>query len=297
MSLFYYPYPATAPIVSVPILVEINANMVPIVINALERYKYRQFWASDADYERGYYELCNLEVAIMASTSDITTAIDRLYRLLDTSLNGVVYDLVSEETGVVAPAIPPVPSAFQPVEPASLRSQVARLHQLSENLVTGSELVGEFAMTGASNLDWFGSLQGRIRDLQGEINQGWFGIGGQPATVADLVRTLRVGSDEDRARITDAIDAIADGTDTVNLGEAAAVFNTIKGLFTDVAEVTGEGAILGTLIASSVATSAMLGSLAAKIDGLNTAITALAAILPAVDEVEPRLTEIRDLLA
>lgn len=295
MSLFYYPYPASAPIVSVPLLVEINANMVPIIISAMERYKYRQFWASEADFNRGVQLINECEVALLTGVTGITDAIDRVYRLLDTALNGAVYSVETSAPLVVTPEIPPVPSAFQPTTPEGLRSQLARIHQLSENLVTGAELSGAFAMDGASNLDWGGSLQARIAALQGEINEGWFGIGGQPATVADIVRSLAVGNDDDVERITGAIDAIS-GNSGIDVGDAATVLNTVRDLFTDTASLTGEGAILGTLIAGSIATSGMLGHLASKLDAVVTALSQIVPLVTALDEVEASLADIRTLL-
>lgn len=237
MSIFYYPYPGTAPATDEHIIVEINARIVPLIISSLERYKYRQFWATEADYQNGVQELCVTQEALLTGATNIVEAIDRLYRLMDTSLNGAQYiegapDPVTGDP-VITPEIPAAPANEVGITPG---------------------------------------LRRQLLDMQGVINAGWFGIGGQPATLADLVNALRVGSEEDTTRITDAIDAIAGDSLLAQGSQAANIFSTVKGLFTDVVGGIGEGAVLGTLIASSIATSGMLGVLAGQLDRLTASL-------------------------
>lgn len=99
--------PLYAPTDTRPVLIEINAQMVPLVLRALDKYKYRSKWVSDADYETGLQQIIMLQEALLSSSAaDIVTSIDRLYRLMDTSLNGTAYSL---NGGLVEPAIPAAP--------------------------------------------------------------------------------------------------------------------------------------------------------------------------------------------
>lgn len=298
MSALYAPYPNTAPDTSEPILVEIDARMVPVLISATERYKSRSFWNTDADWQYGVLALNRVQEAILTGTQTLVDAVDRLYRLMDTALNGAAYtsspNPADPARPIVSPEIPAAPAMDAPTAPAALRAQLRRLHQLAENAATGAQFGQNSAMLGTVGLDYNGSWRARLEAVQGEINEGWFGIGGQPATLADLVNALRVGSGDDTTRITDAIDAIAGDSMLAQGSQAANIFGVVKGLFEDVAGATGEGAILGTLIASSIATSGMLGVLASKIDQL---LTALNTANTQSDQVETLLTDVRTMLS
>lgn len=199
---------------------------------------------------------------------ELTESNNRLYRLLDTSLNGTQYTLSGE---TITPAIPATPPASTG-EANAMRAHLGRLQQLGENLITGASYPADSGIDDSAELDYAGSLRARLEAVQGEINAGWFGIGGNPATLADLVNALRVGSGDDTDRITNAIDAIAGDSLLAESSQAANIFGTVKGLFTDIAGATGEGAVLGTLIASSIATSGMLGVLAGQLDRLIAAL-------------------------
>jgi hypothetical protein len=203
---------------------------VPIVAGALLHFQLRGYWQTEEDYEQGYNAFAELQVAMSGRCiTDLVESQNRIYRLLDTALNGVVYTASGDVPPLVTPEIPAVP-------------------------------VGDI---GAAP-----GLRAQLLAAQGTINAGWFGIGGQPATMADLVNALRIGSEGDTTRITNAIDAIAGDSLLAEGSQAANIIGLVKGLFTDVAGGIGEGAVLGTLIASSIATSGMLGVLAGQIDRL-----------------------------
>lgn len=237
MSLFYYPYPGIAAPTEEYILVEINARLVPVIISALERYKYPQFWLTDADYQAGVQQLCELQESLLTGATNVTEAIDRVYRLLDSALNGAAYvaepDPQDPTRSIVYPALPAAPANLVGIAPG---------------------------------------LRRQLLDLQGVINAGWFGIGGEPATLADIVNALRIGSANDTQRITDAIDQIAGDSLLAQTSQAANIFSTVKGLITDVAGATAEGALLGTLIAGQLATSGMLGVLSSQLDRLTASL-------------------------
>lgn len=89
------------------VLVELDRAFLPLIVGQLELMLQRRYWASDEDYYQGHSAAAE---AIAAMANNCMQAIvdgqDRLYRLLDTALNGRVY---TESAGVIEPAIPIVP--------------------------------------------------------------------------------------------------------------------------------------------------------------------------------------------
>lgn len=250
-------------------LIPIDSALIPLLSGAINKFQLRYVWNSDDDYRQGYNAFAELQVNLMCNALlELTESNNRLYRLLDTSLNGTQYTLSGE---TITPAIPATPPASTG-EANAMRAHLGRLQQLGENLITGASYPADSGIDDSAELDYAGSLRARLEAVQGEINAGWFGIGGNPATLADLVNALRVGSGDDTDRITNAIDAIAGDSLLAESSQAANIFGTVKGLFTDIAGATGEGAVLGTLIASSIATSGMLGVLAGQLDRLIAAL-------------------------
>jgi hypothetical protein len=220
------------------VLVPIDIALIPLVSGALKHFERPETWESDEAWQAGYNAFAELQVAMTGRRiSDLIEAVDRQYRLIDTALNGTQY------TSSANPADPARP-IVSPEIPAAPGADIGQAPGLRAQLLAA----------------------------QGTINAGWFGIGGQPATAADIVNALRVGSDADTDRITAAIDAIAGDSGLAQASQASNIFNTVKGLFVDVVDGVGEGAVLGTLIASSIATSGMLGVLAGQLDRLTASI-------------------------
>lgn len=89
------------------VLVELDRAFLPLIVGQVELMLQRRYWASDEDYYQGHSAAAE---AIAAMANNCMQAIvdgqDRLYRLLDTALNGRVY---TESAGVIEPAIPIVP--------------------------------------------------------------------------------------------------------------------------------------------------------------------------------------------
>lgn len=271
------------------VIVVIDKSLVPLVAGALRPFEQPYSWVSTEDYEHGYNAFAELQADMANNYAlQLLESNRQLYRLLDTALNGTQYTATGTPA-VITPSIPAVPPAA-PTTPAAALAQLRRLHQLAENAATGAEYAAGAAVDGTVALDYAGSWRARLEAVQGVINAGWFGIGGHPATLADLVSALRIGSDGDTTRITDAISAIAGDSALAQGSQAANIFGTVSDLFSDVAEVGAEGAVLGTLIAASIATSGMLGVLAGKLDQLVTAMNAQNAN---TDSVEPLLTDIK----
>ena len=98
--------------------------------------------------------------------------------------------------------------------------------------------------------------------MQGTINAGWFGIGGQPATLADIVNALRIGNEASAQKITDTLDLLNDASET------ASIWNAVRGTFTDIVDTAGEGAVVATLLASTMAQAAIMGLQGAQLDKL-----------------------------
>jgi hypothetical protein len=219
------------------ILVPIDTALVPIVAGALLHFQLRGYWKTEADYAQGYNAFAELQAAMSGRCiTDLIEGQNRIYRLLDTALNGVSYVATTDPATQITTITPELP------------------------IVTDPEA---FSAPG---------LRAQLLAAQVVINAGWFGIGGQPATMADVVNALRIGSDGDTTRITDAIDAIAGDTGLAQASQAANVLGTVKSLFTDVTSGVGEGAILGTLIATAIGNAAMLGVMSGQLDRLTASL-------------------------
>jgi len=72
-------------------IAEINARIVPIALTALETRKYRSFWLTDADYERGYNEITLLQRALLMG------GIERIVREMRAMRNGQTTPLADQD--------------------------------------------------------------------------------------------------------------------------------------------------------------------------------------------------------
>lgn len=197
----------------------------------------RETWFNRESWFRGYQEAAWLEEMLMTNTlADLVEGQNRIYRLLDTVMNGTSYTAIPDPANpgdfLVSPAIPPAPPLA--ITPPALGQDPG--------------------------------LRRQLLDAQGIINAGWFGIGGKKATLADVVEALRIGSPSDAARIDSALDALAAASN------AATVFDVVRGLLTDTVDVGLEGATLGTLIAASIANAATQGILSSQLDRIIAAL-------------------------
>lgn len=188
--MIYPVYPNIGPQTDAPIIVEINARIVPVVISALERYKFREFWTSDEDFQSGVREINKLQEGILTGAQSIVEAIDRLTRYVDTAFNGTQYTLSID--GIVLPAIAPIP----PTEPSN------DLGALRRRLLATQGVTGGFFGIGATPVTLASLLQaGRINTTadEGLINDGieevlnTVGSGGSIATA--LSNLLATGAD------------------------------------------------------------------------------------------------------
>lgn len=88
------------------VLMQIDAALLPIVSGKLKNLLSEHIWIDADSYELGY----NAIAEMLSMRNNIEKAIDRLYRLIDTSMNGVIYE---ESYGVITPDIPVVPPTIE----------------------------------------------------------------------------------------------------------------------------------------------------------------------------------------
>lgn len=242
------------------ILVAIDAALVPILSGQLRYLEERRAWLSDTDYEKGYNAFIQVRSDMNnRCLQDLIESNNRLYRLMDTALNGTAYSatpatapppaLPADPTRpTFAPAIPLVPSAMSPATlPAiALRHRIERIANLLDNLITGQQFPPNPAFMSSDELPNGTGLRETITEMQGMIDVGWFNIGGQKATLADIVTGVRQGSQEDKARVLNALDLI------VGASSSATIFNTVRSLFTDSVDLGLEGAQFTVLLVATM---------------------------------------------
>lgn len=136
-----------------------------------------------------------------------TEAINRVYRLLDSIYRGRQYTVVSEEGPVIEPEIPAVPDMT--VLP--------------------------------------GSMIDMLDKLPGIIDPGWFGIGGDKASIADIVKALRVGNEASATSLWEKFGGILDAG-----SDAAGMADLIQDLFFNTVGTAEEGGIMALLGAGIV---------------------------------------------
>jgi hypothetical protein len=81
---------------------QIDAALLPIVAGKLKSIIYEHVWIDNSSWRQGY----NAVAEMLIMQNGIVESIDRLYRLMDTSLNGTSYAV---NGGLVEPAIPAAP--------------------------------------------------------------------------------------------------------------------------------------------------------------------------------------------
>lgn len=236
------------------VLVPINKALIPYVAGALKMYERRGWWATDQDWEYAYNAFAALEIAMAGNcVTDLIESNNRIYRLLDTIFNGAQYAAFGNPP-VISPEIPAVPDG------------------------------NDFEAPG---------LRRQLLDMQGEIDEWWFGIGGRPATIADLVAAMRRTPENQATAIDSALDTL-DGID-----DATDVINTVRGLFATGEDVVADGAQLVLTGASGVGTIAMLGILATMLRQHRLLLSDIKDLLSTSSstEVLEKLEEIKTLLA
>jgi hypothetical protein len=286
--------PRVAPQNATSILVEIEAEYVPLLFSALEKYHNKYFWVSEEDYAIGLQGVIRLERALLTDMSEkIVDAIDRVYRLLDTALNGTQYtwaaNPVDPQRPIIGPEIPIVPPAVGD-EPLGARAQLHRLYQLVENGATGAEFDTSSAMLGTVGLDFDGSWRARLNALQG-VTGGFFGIGAVPVTLADLLKAGRINTDIDQGLINDGIEEVLGA-----LSSGSNIGSVISNLLGTAADAATDGGVIAATLAAAVANAATSASLAAQLDRIITALDGGGLVAPS-DNVLATLKDVETLLS
>lgn len=120
-------------------LVSIPRPLVPYVGGLLKIAENKGFWASDGDFLRGYTAVVELEACLMSTCLDVLLAQnDAMYRLLNTTLLGQEYTVVTEDPLVIEPAIEPFVT-LDVLNQDSVMGRIDRLTQLVDNRLAGTE--------------------------------------------------------------------------------------------------------------------------------------------------------------
>lgn len=251
------------------ILLPLDVSLIPLVSGALKQFEDRYKWLTDTDYELGYNAFASIQGDLMGNcVRELIESNNRLYRLLDTALNGVEYDATVIPNDPASPYINPgIPDAPEYRDPSTMpaiamRARLERLINLVDNITTGATYSETPTAISYGALNDALGLRETVRQMQGIINAGWFGIGGGNATLADIVAALRIGNEQDTQKVIDVLDVLSGASSTAN------IFDAVSDFFTEGAQLGTEGAILATGIAASMASTASLGVLSGQLDRL-----------------------------
>ena len=247
-------------------LVAVDTHYVPMILADLEARKSKSLWVDETEWAIGYQALCEQGVdLLMPATTAIVESIDRVYRLLDNALNGAVYSAaIAPSTGEItySPEIPPVPPVNPPTATAAMRAQLARARQLLDNLVAGTEAPAGSALADAVALDFDGSLQARLRAVQGETG-GFFGIGAQAVTLADLLKAGRVNTTADQGLINDGFEEIL-----AAVSQGSNIGQVLSSLLNTGADIATDGGVIAATLAASLAQAVTAATLSSQLDRL-----------------------------
>lgn len=115
-------------------LLAIPVPLVPFVLGALGQLQDRRYWETDNDWQAGYEAIAAIEAEAMTTClSQLIASQDRIYRLLDWSLNGRVYEVTETDPLTIEPAIPDVPNT-DISSPGIVRTMVVVRNMLSNAL-------------------------------------------------------------------------------------------------------------------------------------------------------------------
>jgi hypothetical protein len=229
-------------------------------VQELER---RSEWVTVEDWEQGYNWVVDFEAQLMNCLTGLVEEQQRLYRLIDNALNGTQYQVTGDDPltlkPIITPEIPNVPSPDPAIAPG-LRARIERLEHLLDNLANGRQYLTDIQNPDEEPLNDEISIRERVRLMQGTINAGWFGIGGEDATLADIVESLRVGNSQTKEGIWNRFYEIL-----LASGSGANIADLLSGLFTDTVDAGLEGGILIMTIASMLANVSSQTDLAFKL--------------------------------
>jgi len=145
--------------------------------------QHQSIWQTRDDWFNAYQAFAEIEEMLMAGCmQQLIDEQRRVYRLLDSALNGTQY---TDVAGVITPALTSVPSASANT-PNALRAHVSRLWQLAENEVAGVTASADESILGAPALP----DSHTVRDLLRRLTAGIDG-NSEPAPDDNLLMALR----------------------------------------------------------------------------------------------------------
>jgi hypothetical protein len=192
------------------VLLCVPVPLVPYFRRFFAQQQSPYIWKTRADFERAYPAFTAIEAQMTASCiSNLVAEQQRLYRLLDTALNGTHYTVVPMGSEpVIVPELPAVPPASANAT-NSLRAHITRLWQLAENDVAGVTAGPGEGIAGAPALPDDTTARQLLRRLTQAVDGN-----GTPAPGDNLLAALRgqVESGESRNVIDKiaALDALLD---------------------------------------------------------------------------------------
>jgi hypothetical protein len=204
------------------VLVEVEAEWIPFALLGLERFKLPFAWSTPEDEVLGRAGINRFQEGLLMGMAD------EIVKAVDRVYMAVrqlsTGQLFIAGDGGTQPVIPPVPPELPP-----------------------EVNIGLLAL---------------LRDMQGQNPGGWFGIGADYTSLADVATGLRAGNGDDVDRVNHTLELLSEA------GNSATIFNTVRGLLTDTASLGEQGGMLAVMIASSMAGAATAGLQAAQIDTL-----------------------------
>jgi hypothetical protein len=182
--------------------------LVPFFRRWFDEMQQRYNWQSREDWFSAYQAFAKMESELMSSClADLITEQQRLYRLLDTSLNGTQYTVTGD---LISPALPAVPTSSANATNA-LRAHISRIWQLLENDIAGITAGPGESIVGAQALPDGDSVRDVLRRLIAGTTYA------DPKPADNLLMALRgtVVASTERNVIDDSGTAIVDLIDQV----------------------------------------------------------------------------------
>lgn len=175
------PYGAIGP--EQRVMVDIDAAVVPVVLDALRYYSVQSAWDGEAAYVAGYPRIVSFEGDIMAGSSELLGAVQSLYRLIDATFNGKDYTM---QGGEVYPPIPAFPDP-EDFEAPGMRQQMLDLQGVVD---AGWFGIGGKRATLADILSALRVGNGNTEAVIGGALDGILNAGGDVASIFNSVRGL-----------------------------------------------------------------------------------------------------------
>lgn len=248
---------------------------IPLYRRFYELMQRRSSWADRESWWRGYQLAAEAEENLMSGCLDkLIESNERIYRLLDRSFNGTAYVATPDPIDpilnppVITPAIAAVPAATS-IAPGLL-ARFERLLKIEDNLTTGRTFGFDAQNPGETILDENNGVRHTIELMQGILKPGWLGIGGEKATLVNVIEALRIGDTDETDSLWETVqDILAAGSNITSIA------GFIKSLLDAKAAGIKDGALFGVLIVSSIANASLLSLLTQQNIALRDELTAI----------------------